>query len=169
MTRLSDASLKNQGQNSVVNRAIHVLFQQSKAGICLSWQIKPMILLRRSSTRGFSTTFILVHHRHENGSKPILRPEPLNQPKHQPRQRPCTPPPYRGWGWSKESRDPRPENSQVLQLSRANSFTRKPESYNPSLFTGKIIRATFPKLVFLNSVASVNSPARPNTTSPAQE
>ncbi len=166
MTRLSDASLKNQGQTLSVNRAIHVLFQQSKAGICLSWQIKPMILLRRPSTRGFSTMFILVHHCHENGSKSILRPEPLNQPKHQPRQRPCTNPPYRGWGVVK--RIPRPENSQV-RPSRANSFTRKPESYNPSLSTGKIIRATFPKLVFLNSVASVNSPARPNTTSPAQE
>ena len=97
---------ENQGQAPSVNRAIRVLFQQSKAGICLSWQIKPMILPRRPSTRGFSTMFIRINHCHENGSKPILSPEPPNQPKHQPRQRPHTHPPYRGWGWSKESPSP---------------------------------------------------------------
>jgi hypothetical protein len=40
--------------------------------------------------------FIRVHHCHENGSKPIPRPEPPNQPKHQPRQQPHMDPPIGG-------------------------------------------------------------------------
>jgi len=52
-----------------------------------------------------------------------------------------------------------------------NTRPLRPDSFNhsPSLCTGRILLATFPKLVFGNWVAKANNPAKTSITRPAHE